>query len=163
MFLYHTCVVCACSDQLPKLFVCIVLDFAYTNCLDQNWCYFFRLAFLSGLSLRARGWGFSSRMLGCIPSYFDIRPACWLHYNNSNSWLFFLAYPHLLKKLVTALPSPCFIVHTISLCSTAIHGDKLRDLSFLNYNFFKIFFHTYRYKCTWKQSRLSARKLWTNG
>ena len=52
----------------------------------------------SGLSLRARRLGFSPRILRYIPSYFDIKPACWLRYSNSNPRLFFV-YPHLLQMI----------------------------------------------------------------
>ena len=36
-------------------------------------------------------------MTTCTHGYIVIKPACWLHYSNSNHWLF-LVYPHLLQK-----------------------------------------------------------------
>ena len=42
-----------------------------------------------GLSLRAGGWGFSPCFFRYIPDYFDIKPACWLHFSNSNFQLCF--------------------------------------------------------------------------
>ena len=49
------------------------------------------------------GVGDFPHILRYIPGYFDIKTAYWLYYSNSKNQLAFV-YPHLLKKLVTALP-----------------------------------------------------------
>ena len=54
--------------------------------------------------IKGKGPGFSPRILRYIPSYSDIKPACCLHYSNSNPRLFF-KYAHLLQTLVSALES----------------------------------------------------------
>lgn len=62
----------------------------------------FKVSLHSGLSLTAGGRGYSPHILRYISGYFDKKPARWLHYSDSNPWLFFV-YQRLLIKLMTAL------------------------------------------------------------
>ena len=49
----------------------------------------------SGLHAVIKGQGpaFSPHILMYIPDYFDIKPACWLHYSDSNPRLFYCISP----------------------------------------------------------------------